>query len=151
MIAFSFIPIVDTQYPRDQIPPAWMLFLIDGNRPANSFPVVDFINCITLATAIRGGIMMTMCTWSSWTLARITSISQSNPSRCIKTFSRYCFTPVTNIFRRYRGVKTIWYSVLYTTWALLRNRMYEIYLVAISPYRLDSLFIPRLQSGALTA
>ncbi len=151
MIAFSFSPIVDTQYPRDQIPPLRIAFFIGGNFSGINFPVLDFMNCITLATAIRGGIIITMCTWSSWTLARITSISLSRPSRCMSTFSRYCFTPVTNIFRRYRGVKTIWYSVLYTACALFRNLMLKNYIRLIIPYRLDRLSIPRLESGALSA
>ena len=151
MIAFSFIPIVDTQYPRDQIPPSRIAFFIDGNRSGINFPALDLMNCITLATATRGGIITTMCTWSNWTLARTTSISSSKPSRCFSTFSRYCLTPVTNISRRYRGVKTIWYSVLYTACALFRNLMLKNYFWAVTPYRLDGLSIPRLESGALSA
>jgi hypothetical protein len=72
MIAFSFSPIVDTQYPRDQIPPVRITFFMAGNRSGNNYPVLDLMNCITLATAMRGGIMTTMCTWSRWTLAETT-------------------------------------------------------------------------------
>lgn len=128
MIVFSSSPMVEMQYPRDQIPPFRIAFRMLGNRSGSNFPVCDFIYCMTLATDTRGGIITTMCTWSCWTLARITSISSSSPSRCISTLSRYCFTPNTNIRRRYRGVKTMWYSVLYTQCVLFRNLIHSIYL-----------------------
>lgn len=127
MIIFSSRPVVETQYPRDHIPPPRIAFLMFGNRLGSSFPVCDFTNCTTLDTDTRGGIMITICTWSSWTLALITSMSSSKPSRCFSTFSKYCFTPVTKIRRRYRGVKTMWYSVLYTQWLFFRNLIYSKY------------------------
>lgn len=107
-MVFSFIPIVDTQYPTDHIPErSQTIFPMKGNLRLRSAPEVFLIYPMTDATAILGGITVTMCMPSGWTLISITSISPSRPSMCLSSSSAYARTPWSRkSLRRYRGVET---------------------------------------------
>ncbi len=110
---------VDTQYPRDQmLPPSQYTSWRNANFAFSRLPLWDFRNDTTRATATLGGMTITMCTWSVWTLTSITSISLCIRGKLLNNWSVYSFTPFTNILRRNRGIHTMWYSVLYMLWLL---------------------------------